>query len=138
MTLWVRHTPRYFLVPDVNYNGNGWGAGAQYSGYGVGEDKWTYAWHRIAIPACTYTESDRFAVSLFGEQEGGMSCSVYEDGGETVQELIWPETETPKVLYKRCWQPPFYGTMAPQSVFGGIVMLKKRRIAPAPSISAAS
>ena len=123
MTLRVQHKPRWFLVPSVNYNGNGWGSGAQYSGYGVDGEPWVYAWHRIAIPACTYSESDRYAVSLFGDQKGGMSASIYEENGETVQELIWPETETPKVLYKRCWEPAFHGTMAPQSEFTGIILL---------------
>ena len=125
MTLRVQHKPRWFLVPSVNYNGNGWGSGAQYSGYGVDGEPWVYAWHRIAIPACTYSESDRYAVSLFGDQKGGMSASIYEENGETVQELIWPETETPKVLYKRCWEPAFHGTMAPQSEFTGIILLEK-------------
>ena len=124
LTLHVLHKPRWFLVPSVNYNGNGWGSGAQYSGYGINGEPWLYAWHRVAIPACTYTESDRFAVSLFGDEKGGMSGSLHEEGEETVQELIWPETETPKVLYKRCWQPPFYGTMAPQSEFSGIILLQ--------------
>ena len=123
LTVRAQHTPRWFLVPSVNYNGNGWGSGAQYSGYGIGNEPWRYAWHRVAIPACTYTESDRFAVALFGDQKGGMSGSVYEDGQETVQELIWPETETPKVLYKRFWEPPYHGAMAPQSEFSGILLL---------------
>lgn len=114
---------RYFQVPSVNYNGNGWGSGAQYYGYGDGEQSWTYAWHRVAIPACTYAENDTFSVALFGTEEGGMSGSIYPDGEETVQELIWPETETPKVLYKRCWEPAYYGTMEPQTSFTGIVML---------------
>ena len=124
MALRAQYKPRWFLVPSVNYFGNGWGSGAQYSGYGVDGVNWTYAWHRVAIPACTYTESERFCVSLFGDEKGGMSCSVYEDGEETVQELIWPEIEAPKVLYKRCWEPPFYGTTAPRSEFSGIVRIK--------------
>ena len=98
MKLTVAYTgePRYFQVPAVNYNGNGWGSGAQYSGYRCGDTPWSYAWHRTSIPACTYTESDRFSVALFGEEAGGMSCAVYTENGSTVQELIWPETEAPK------------------------------------------
>lgn len=123
MTLNIHYTPRYFQVPSVNYNGNGWGSGAQYSGYRCGDTPWSYAWHRVSIPACTYTESDKFAVALFGEEKGGMSCSVYTEGEDTIQELIWPEIEAPKVLYKRCWEDPYYGTMEPQDSFTGIVML---------------
>lgn len=123
LTLRAQYLPRYFQVPSVNYNGNGWGSGAQYFSYGTDEQPWSYAWHRVAIPACTYTESEQYAVALFGDEKGGMSCSVYPDGKQTVQELIWPETEAPKVLYKRFWADPYYGSMEPQSVFSGIVML---------------
>ncbi len=59
----------------------------------------------------------------FGEEKGGMSCSIYEQEGKLVQELIWPETEAPKVLFKRAWQAPYYGTMEPTDSFTGIVML---------------
>ena len=54
LTLKANYIPRYFQVPSVNYNGNGWGSGAQYYGYGDKDQPWTYAWHRVAIPACTY------------------------------------------------------------------------------------
>ena len=46
----------YWQVPSVNYNGNGWGSGAQYAGYGCDGEPWTYAWHRVAVPACTIAE----------------------------------------------------------------------------------
>lgn len=123
LTLQASYQPRYFQIPAVNYNGNGWGSGAQYSGYGCAGEPWIYAWHRTAIPACTYSESEDYAVALFGEEKGGMSCSIYEQEGILKQELIWPETEAPKVLFKRAWQAPYYGTMEPTSEFTGIVML---------------
>lgn len=123
MTLRANYLPRYFQVPSVNYNGNGWGSGAQYSGYAYQDTPWTYAWHRVAIPACTYSESDRYAVALFGKEAGGMSCSIYPQDGQIIQELIWPEVEGPKVLYKRCWEPAYQGTMEPTDSFTGIVML---------------
>lgn len=123
LTLRVHYKPRYFLVPAVNYNGNGWGSGAQYSGYDCDGEHWKYAWHRVAIPACTYTESEEDAVALFGKEEGGMSCSIYPDGEDMVQELIWPEVEGPKTLSKRFWEPGFQGTMEPTDSFTGIVML---------------
>lgn len=123
LTLEANYKPRYFQIPAVNYNGNGWGSGAQYSGYGCEDKPWVYAWHRTSIPACTYSESEKYAVALFGEEKGGMSCSIYEQEGKLVQELIWPETEAPKVLFKRAWQAPYYGTMEPTDSFTGIVML---------------
>lgn len=123
MTLRGQFKPRYFQVPSVNYNGNGWGSGAQYYGYCDNGKPWVYAWHRTSIPACTYIESDEYAVALFGGEEGGMSCSVYPDGEESIQELIWPETEGPRVLQKRFWDGPYQGTMEPATTFTGIVML---------------
>ena len=127
LTLRAQYTPTYFQVPSVNYNGNGWGSGAQYYGYRCDDGTpWSYAWHRVAIPACTYTEnSESAAVALFGDEKGGMSCSVYTEGEETIQELIWPEMEAPKVLYKRCWEEPIYTVMAPQKVFTGLLMVRE-------------
>jgi len=123
MTLCSEGEPRYFQIPAVNYNGNGWGAGAQYSGYRCEDVPWSYAWHRVSIPACTYTENEQFAVALFGQESGGMSCSVYTENGDTVQELIWPETEAPKTLHKRRWDAPYYGSMEPKDSFTAIVMV---------------
>ncbi len=123
LTLRGQYKPRYFQVPSVNYNGNGWGSGAQYFGYEDNGKPWVYAWHRVAIPACTYTESEKFAVALFGEEEGGMSCSVYPEGEEILQELIWPEIEGPRVLQKRFWEGPYEGSMEPATTFTGIVMV---------------
>ena len=72
MTVKSKDALRYWQVPSVNYNGNGWGSGAQYSGFGADGENWTYAWHRVAIPACSYAESEKWAVSLFGEEKGGI------------------------------------------------------------------
>jgi len=116
MEVRAAYKPRYWLVPSVNYNGNGWGSGAQYSGWADQDGTpWTYAWHRVAVPACTYSEDERFAVSLFGEEKGGMSCTIYPDGEETVQALLWPEQEGPRVLFKRFWKGPYKGTMEPRT-----------------------
>lgn len=111
----------YWQVPGVNYNGNGWGSGAQYTGFGCDGTPWTYAWHRTAIPACTYAETGEWAVSLFGEETGGMSCSIWEEEGCLRQQLLWPEQEGPKVLSKRFWMSPFMGTMEPCDTFTGII-----------------
>ncbi len=121
MQLNAQDAVRYWQVPSVNYNGNGWGSGAQYSGYALDGEPWTYAWHRVAIPACTYAESEHFCIGLFGEEKGGMSGSIWEEGGASRQALLWPEQEGPKVLFKRCWMEPFHGTMDPQNTFVAIV-----------------
>ena len=131
LTLCHPGTLGYWQVPAVNYSGNGWGSGAQYGGYACQGVPWTYAWHRVAIPACTYAEGTKWAVALFGEETGGMSGSLWEEAGEIRQALLWPEQEGPKVLSKRCWMMPFRGDMAPQSAFTGIIKVspiqEKRR-----------
>ena len=93
MTLVQQEPLAYWQVPAVNYNGNGWGSGAQYSGYECGGKPWTYAWHRVAIPACTYAEGTHWAVGLFGGEEGGMSGCLAKEGDAACQSLLWPEQE---------------------------------------------
>ena len=125
MTLCHANPMGWWMVPSVNYNGNGWGSGAQYSGYAFEGEPWTYAWHRVAIPACSYVESGKWGVGLFGEEKGGMSGSLWSDDGVGRQALIWPEVEGPKVLFKRSWKDPYYGTMDPQSEFVAIIKVSK-------------
>lgn len=60
MTIKSNAKCRYWQVPAVNYNGNGWGRGAQYTGWARDGQPWCYAWHRTAIPACTYSESENW------------------------------------------------------------------------------
>lgn len=121
MTLVQQEPLVYWQVPAVNYNGNGWGSGAQYSGYECGGKPWTYAWHRVAIPACTYAEGAHWTVGLFGGEEGGMSGCLAKEGDAACQSLLWPEQEGPKVLFKRCWEPSFQGTMTPRQSFQAIL-----------------
>ncbi|GHU73193.1 hypothetical protein AGMMS49992_10990 [Clostridia bacterium] len=117
------HTPkaRYWLVPAVNYNGNGWGTGAQYGGDMCDGVPWRYVWHRVAVPAMTYTENDAWSVSLFGEESGGMSCSLFSSESQTTQQLLWPEAEAPKTLYKRFWGEALSNPMEPATQFTGIL-----------------
>lgn len=122
--LLCQHAPMtYWQVPSVNYNGNGWGSGAQYGGYACDGTPWTYAWHRVAVPACTYAEGGDWALGLFGEEEGGMSGSIWAEDGCARQALLWPEQEGPKVLFKRSWEAPFHGAMTPQKDFTAIIKL---------------
>ncbi len=125
MNMQVSHTQKltYWQVPSVNYNGNGWGRGAQYTGFGCDGESWTYAWHRVAVPACTYAEAGAYSVSLFGEEKGGMSCAIWEEEGCARQALLWPEAEGPKVLSKRCWLERFQGEMAPCDTFAAILFI---------------
>ena len=124
LTLEQANPVTYWQVPAVNYNGNGWGSGAQYSGFGCDGEPWTYAWHRVAVPACTIAEQEGFVVGLFGEEKGGMSCSIWEQEGRVCQALLWPEVEGPKVLSKRFWMDRFQGTMEPCDSFTALLCVK--------------
>ena len=115
----------FWQVPSVNYNGNGWGSGAQYSGFSFQGEPWTYAWHRVAVPACTYAESKKWAIGLFGNESGGMSGSIWSEDNKSCQALIWPEQEGPKVLFKRCWMEPYKGSMEPQTTFTAVLFVAK-------------
>jgi len=123
MKMTIRHQDKltYWQVPSVNYNGNGWGSGAQYGGFGCDGENWTYAWHRVAIPACTYAESEKWTVSLFSEEKDCASCSIWPEDDCACQALLWPEVEGPKVLFKRAWKEKFVGKMEPRDTFVGIV-----------------
>ncbi len=125
MTVRAQDAVRYWQVPAVNYNGNGWGRGAQYTGFGKDDEPWAYAWHRTAIPACTYAESEKWAVSLFGTEEGGMSGSIWTEEGKACQSILWPEQEGPKVLFKRCWMEPYQGTMEMRSTFSSLLHVSR-------------
>jgi len=61
---------------------------------------WSFASHRISIPAATYSEGDGLSVALFGNaptEPGGLACSLIPAGSHTTHRLIWPEEEQPKV-----------------------------------------
>ena len=50
-----------------------------------------------------------------------MSGCLAKEGDAACQSLLWPEQEGPKVLFKRCWEPPFQGTMTPRQSFQAIL-----------------
>ena len=68
LTFDTAHAPLYTVVPAVNYNGNGWGDSEEYVGDSFEGTPWTYEWHRVMIPACTYTEMDN---DYAGSDDGG-------------------------------------------------------------------
>lgn len=115
--------PSFWLVPGVNYQGNGWGSGAQYTGFRYDGSPWVYAWHRVAIPACTYVEQNGFSIALWGTEDGSNSCSIYEEDGVIHQQIIWPETEAPKSLSKRFWKPAIRKEMPPAVQFKAVLYI---------------
>ena len=124
MTFDTAHAPLYTVVPAVNYNGNGWGDSEEYVGDSFEGTPWTYEWHRVMIPACTYTEMDNdYAVAMMAVQDDTPSCSMYKtESGMERHALIWPEQAGPKMLGRHEWKEAYMGTMEPRDTFEAILV----------------
>ena len=115
--------PTFTMVPSVSYNGNGWGDFAEYVGDRAEDGTpWSWASHRVTIPACTYSENAEISLALMAEPNSNSACSLYKvDEGEK-HVLIFPEEEQPKTLQRHFWGDPFQGTMDPANDFEGIIL----------------
>lgn len=114
----------YTVVPAVNYNGNGWGDSEEYVGDRFEGTPWTYEWHRVMIPACTYSETENgYAIAMMAELGDAPSCSIYkeEDGGER-HELVWPEQAGPKMLGRHEWKEAYMGEMELKDTFTAVIV----------------
>ena len=116
--------PKYTMVPAVNYNGNGWGDSEEYVGDNFEGTPWTYEWHRVMIPACTYTEMENsFAVAMMAVQDDTPSCSLYKvESGMERHALVWPEQAGPKMLGRHEWKEAYMGTMEPRDTFEAVIV----------------
>ena len=117
--------PSFTMIPAVSYNGNGWGDIAEYVGDRAEDGTpWSFASHRVTIPACTYSENAQISLALMAEPNSNSACSLYkvEEGEKHV--LIFPEEEQPKTLQRHFWGEPFQGTMEPRCDFEGILLAK--------------
>ena len=114
--------PTFTMVPSVSYNGNGWGDYPEYVG-DRDEDgtPWSWASHRVTIPACTYSENEQLSLALMTEANANSACSLYqvEEGRKHV--VIYPEEEQPRTLQRHFWGDPFQGTMDPRCEFEAIL-----------------
>ncbi len=114
--------PTFTMVPSVSYNGNGWGDTPEYVGdFAEDGTPWSWAAHRVTIPACTYCENNGISIALMCEANDNCACSLYkvDDGKKHV--LIFPEEEKPKTLQRHFWEGPYEGTMEPTCDFTGII-----------------
>ena len=115
--------PGFTMVPAVSYNGNGWGDMPEYVGDRAEDGTpWSWASHRVTIPACTYSENEQISIALMAEPNSNSACSLYkvEEGEKHV--LIFPEEEKPKTLQRHFWNEAFQGTMEPTCDFEGIIL----------------
>ena len=122
MEMLLLEAPYFTMIPAISYNGNGWGDTPEYVGDRAEDGTpWSFASHRVMIPACTYSENDGISIALMTEPNANVACSLYktEDGERHV--LIFPEEEKPKTLHRHFWDGPFQGSMEPQSDFDAII-----------------
>ncbi len=122
MELVLYGEPSFTMIPAVSYNGNGWGNVPEYVGDRAEDGTpWSFASHRVTIPACTYSENENVSIALMAEPNSNSACSLYKiDEGEK-HVLIFPEEEKPKTLHRHFWGEPFEGTMEPTNDFEGII-----------------
>lgn len=114
--------PEFTLVPSVSYNGNGWGDTPEYVGdFAEDGTPWSWAWHRVTIPACTYSENAQISFALMADANVNCACSLYKVDEGKKHVLIFPEEEKPKTLQRHFWEGPYQGTMEPTCDFEGII-----------------
>ena len=113
----------FTMIPAVSYNGNGWGDTPEYVGDRAEDGTpWSFASHRVTIPACTYSENGDISIALMAEPNSNSACSLYKTDEGEKHVLIFPEEEKPRTLQRHFWGEPFQGTMAPRCDFEGIIL----------------
>jgi ferredoxin-thioredoxin reductase catalytic subunit len=94
-----------YLIPCVNFNGNGFGNGNEPKGLEKDGEKWIFAYDRTSIPSCTLTENKDCFCALFVSDETTESlksaCSISKAEGSFCQEIYHPVIEAPKTYYLR-------------------------------------
>lgn len=80
------YQPSFWMVPAVNYNGNGFGKSGdafsffheddEYSGMGMDGKPWTYGFDRCSVPAAVYSEGNGIGGALMADGTDRCSCSM--------------------------------------------------------------
>jgi len=101
MELEVAFTPDYLMIPAVSYNGNRFGGGKDPLGFERDGQPYSFASHRVSVPACTFAQNDAWHIGLFAdprEMECGVSGSIIEKDGKVKLALLAPEQEMPVIF----------------------------------------
>lgn len=123
MSFTVLQKVNYTQIAALNYNGNGWGKGVEYSGYECEGKPWIYSYSRTSIPACSYSECDKYTAALMADRgfDTAMSFSQYPTEEGMRHSLIWPEEESPYALCKQRMKEAHYFTMEPRTEFFAVI-----------------
>ena len=119
-----RHAePSSYLIPAINYNGNGWGNGTEPKGLGdtapngaglADAPAWIFGGDRTSIPACTMTVADGVLVGLYTTPElaNQSGCALRSIPGGIVQQVWWPLRESPRTYVRRdTYAPAIHATV---------------------------
>lgn len=89
------HSPEFWLIPGMCYNGNPFGAGDDTKGFRYEDEPITYAIHRASLPGGTFTKGSEWTVGMMAHTADG-SFSIFQDNAHSiVHRLILPEEEMP-------------------------------------------
>ena len=123
MELVTREAPTFTMIPSVSYNGNGWGTTPEYVGDRAEDGTpWSFAWHRVTIPSCTFSATPIGSVALMAEAGEDTACSLYREDDKEKHVVIYPEEEKPKTLQRHFWGDAYQGEGKPRTEFTAIVL----------------
>lgn len=135
MSAELSYAPSFWMVPAVNYNGNGFGKAGdeynyfeeddEYTGIGMDGQPWTYGFDRCSVPAAVYSEGNGISAALMTDGKDRCSCSMNLVDGKAVHTIIWPLIEGPKVLWRK-WQDAYREEMEPRQEFRVWLILQKK------------
>lgn len=122
----------FWMVPGVNYNGNGFGMFCEYLGDRYQGIPWTYGWERCSVPSMTMSQGKvsfrdrerRVSVCLFSEPNDNNCCSIYREDLHIVQRIKWPEEESPRSLNIYRYDDAYYGDPVERSNFKAYLVIE--------------
>jgi len=105
----------FTMIPAVSYNANQWGDGKEPQGYTLGDEPWSFAAHRSALPGGTFSRGQDQGLGLFVDTDESSlpcSCSLFIEDGKAVHRLLMPEEEMPaSYLIKGSLAPGYRDTV---------------------------
>lgn len=94
----------FYMIPCVNYNGNGFGNGQEPKNMQTDDEPWIFSSDRTGVPGCSIVESRGECIALFGELVDGKtssSASVFTHNGYICQKIFFSHIEYPKCYLRK-------------------------------------
>ncbi len=117
------YLPARYLIPCVNFNGNGESRGKEQHGTELDGEDWIYAYDRISIPSCTVSEDADTVCALFASDVSSESLRSSASlrrlaDGRLLHRIFYPVTEAPLSYIDHDVMGPRYDeyfTLAPRA-----------------------